>query len=242
MLIDLLYGTTLTCYWSSPWINFSLESRKAYESLLIEQLKSRPNVEDTIESVDWMVDDTAKQKGCLILLRGEAVYRIFCFFSGERVLLLTSCPSTLCAQALDCIALGFDCTVRLLTIPGDALQHMFSAYLRGLLDRNEPIGASQMLFEPREQGPEVTLALPENQLERLRAESESRNEDLIDMVFEHMKATRSISFEKLRLIRVNCSGFTITTNGKMRLYKRMNSNEIERLVGVLLIGSHTLQL
>lgn len=238
MLIDLLYGTTLTCYWSSPWQNCNLESRKNFETLLINQLKGRTNVEDDIMSVDWMVGESASSKACLILLRGRAVYRIFCFFSKDRVLLLTSCAAMICAQALDCLSITFDCTIRLLSIPGNALQHLFSIYLKGLLERNEPIGASQMVFESNEPGrPLVTLALPEDQLEALRQADGHR--DLIDRVYEHMKKSTAVCFEKLPLIRVNCSGFTMTSNGKIRLFKRLSRDEVQRIISVLAIGCHT---
>lgn len=245
---DFFFNATLSCYKGTKLYGYDQDSITGYEKSLKRTLsQSVSSVEykkDAFVDLNWKIEtrrvpwdeDTIELPLNFLYIRcTQSLYRLCLVVWDNGVLILANSSPAVLQPCLHWLTTHFDCIIKPLHISQSTLRHEYNEYLIRSIRESGMTVDSQLIFAPAtkmHQLQKITIGVRGEDVPKFY---EVNEEDITVGVFEHLSNYTGIDFDQLDLIRVNCGGFVMTSNGKIKLFRRgYNLQEMWNFVSELL--------
>lgn len=153
-------------------------------------------------------------------------------------LIITDCLVHYQTIIFDFLMKTFDCVLRPFILPEKFLYSSLNHYLSEESSANTLHGYSQLVIRPvksvNKAEPllsKITIDLRDTDIIHMNA-TRTQGQTITDMVYSYLQRHTTLDFSHLELIRVNCQGFSLTSNAKVKfLSKGIEEGQIWDLIG-----------
>ncbi|KAA8915477.1 hypothetical protein TRICI_002398 [Trichomonascus ciferrii] len=242
---DFFFNATLSCYQGTRLYGYSEALIGQYEQSLSQTLAVNVSnadfAKDAFVRLNWQmqprtIHETTVPMNFVYIQCTHSLFRICLIPWEEGVLILANSSPAVLQPCLNWFSTQFDCAIKPLHISQSILRHEYNGYLTRTLDGSGIVVDSQLVFSPPStNGSDLRRIVIGVRGEDISKFHEANQEDVTIGIFEHLMNYTGIDFDRLQLTRVNCAGFVMTSNGKVKLFRRgFNLKEMWHFVSELL--------
>lgn len=221
---DFFFNAALTCFKSTKIFGFSSNNASKYVSELTRSLKTTAGnntTTDTIENVQWkwesrVFNSSSIEFSFLYIKCTKQLYRVCVLMWSQGALLLANCAPSILNPCLTWISTRFDTIIKPLHFNSDFLSNEFNRYIISNPDHRSNLDSEIVFGTPASDLQKITMRLPSKDVETFLNQNSS---NILLALYKHLQHHIAIDFKQLLIIRVNCSGFILTNNGKLKIFK-----------------------
>ncbi|CAN6651900.1 hypothetical protein TRVA0_025S01420 [Trichomonascus vanleenenianus] len=242
---EFFFNAALTCFRASQLFGYDPRAVDRYTRDLTQELKTIPfratvrQEMGPLKSLEWEVSpcDISGQPATAnyIYVRFQRAFYRVCLIRYETgAAVFANCSPTVLLACFRWFAKEFDTTIAQYAVRSEVLLEQYNRFMAAWLkQRGDPCDSQLIYMIPRSNKlHKITISVKGEDASLFASES-----SLSDGVNAYLKKHTAIDFAQLRLSRVNCAGFVLTSNGKLKLFKRsVSERDLKHIIEAIIAG------